>query len=390
METFTRLYPDRAEGLSPVDVAAELPGAAPDDRPFVCLNMISTADGRATVKGRAGHIANRADYELFHATRARMDAIMVGAETIRVESYGRAINSAEARERREREGMPADIATVVVTRRVSLPADVGLLKAAENTVIVLTPSEDGELPAEAKATVEYLREPDLPEGLRRLRREHGIRVARLRGRPEPQRDAAAGGPGRRAAPRLRAEAGRRPRPADDPRRRRARPADRPRAHHAARVRRLPVLPLPRALAGLMDTARKRRLSKIASVKLLNPVMRRALEAGLVPRGWALLETTGRRSGRPRRVPVGSGLRGPHFWIVAEHGRHADYVRNIEHDPRVRVKVGRRWRSGTAHVLPEDDPRARLRMLKRPLNDIGLRAMASEMVVVRVDLDPPTT
>jgi riboflavin biosynthesis pyrimidine reductase len=99
---------------------------------------------------------------------------MVGAETIRVESYGRAINSAEARERREREGMPADIATVVVTRRVSLPADVGLLKAAENTVIVLTPSEDGELPAQAKATVEYLREPDLIEGLRRLRREHGI------------------------------------------------------------------------------------------------------------------------------------------------------------------------------------------------------------------------
>jgi 5-amino-6-(5-phosphoribosylamino)uracil reductase len=183
METFTRLYPDRAEGLSPVDLASELPGRGPDDRPFVCLNMISTADGRATVKGRAGHIANHADYELFHATRARMDAIMVGAETIRVESYGRAINSAEARERREREGLPADIATVVVTRRVSLPADVGLLKAAENTVIVLTPSEDGALPAEAKATVEYLREPDIAEGLRRLRREHGIRSLVCEGGP---------------------------------------------------------------------------------------------------------------------------------------------------------------------------------------------------------------
>jgi deazaflavin-dependent oxidoreductase (nitroreductase family) len=138
----------------------------------------------------------------------------------------------------------------------------------------------------------------------------------------------------------------------------------------------------------MDSERKRRLSKFASVKLLNPVMRRALEAGVVPRGWALLETTGRRSGQPRRVPVGNGLRGPHFWIVAEHGRHADYVRNLEADPHVRVKVGRRWRSGIAHVLPEDDPRARLRMLKRPLNDAGLRAMASEMLVVRVDLDPP--
>src|SRR3954454_14031340 len=160
METFARLYPDRAEGLSPVDVVSDLPGPGPDDRPFVCLNMISTADGRATIKGRAGHIANRADYELFHATRARMDGILVGAETIRVESYGRAINSEEARERRVREGLPADIATVVATRRVSLPAAVGLLKSQRTTVIVQPPSEAGVLPALAKAVVDGLGDVD--------------------------------------------------------------------------------------------------------------------------------------------------------------------------------------------------------------------------------------
>jgi len=133
-------------------------------------------------------------------------------------------------------------------------------------------------------------------------------------------------------------------------------------------------------------ALKRRVSRFLSVKLLNPVMVPLLERGLVPRGWALLETTGRVSGRPRRVPVGDGLRGSHFWIVAEHGRHADYVRNIERDPRVRVKVGRRWHTGTAHVLPDEDPRARLRRLRRPLNDAGLIVMATEMLVVRIDLD----
>jgi deazaflavin-dependent oxidoreductase (nitroreductase family) len=133
-------------------------------------------------------------------------------------------------------------------------------------------------------------------------------------------------------------------------------------------------------------ALKRRGSRFASVRLLNPVMRRALEAGVAPRGWALLETTGRTSGEPRRVPVGNGLRGEHFWIVAEHGRHAHYVRNMERDPRVRVLVGRRWHTGTAHLLDDDDPRARLRWLNRPLNDAGLIAMASEMLVVRIDLD----
>jgi deazaflavin-dependent oxidoreductase (nitroreductase family) len=135
------------------------------------------------------------------------------------------------------------------------------------------------------------------------------------------------------------------------------------------------------------TALKRRASKFASVRLLNPVMVRLLEAGLVPRGWALLETTGRVSGVPRRVPVGDGLRGEVFWIVAEHGRHADYVRNIEREPRVRVKARGRWRTGTAHVLPDEDPRALLRALKRPLNDAGLIVMATEPLVVRIDLDP---
>jgi riboflavin biosynthesis pyrimidine reductase len=183
METFSRLYPDRAEGLTAVDVVSDLPGGAPPDRPWICLNMIATADGRATILGRAGRIANRADYELFHATRARLDGIMVGAETIRIESYGRTINNAPARERRVREGLPADAVTVVVSRSVLLPADVGLLRAPENTVIVLTPSADGTLPDGVNATVEYLREPDLAEGVRRLRREHGLRSLVCEGGP---------------------------------------------------------------------------------------------------------------------------------------------------------------------------------------------------------------
>ena len=92
-------------------------------------------------------------------------------------------------------------------------------------------------------------------------------------------------------------------------------------------------------------------------------MRRLLDRGLMPRTHALLETTGRRSGLPRRVPVGNGLRGDTFWIVSEHGYESDYVKNIEANPRVRVKVGRgRGASGTAHVLPDDDVRARMREL----------------------------
>ena len=106
----------------------------------------------------------------------------------------------------------------------------------------------------------------------------------------------------------------------------------------------------------------------------------------MPRSHALLETTGRKSGLPRQVPVGNGLRGNVFWIVTEHGYHADYVRNIQQDPRVRVKVGRDWHGGTAHVLPDDDPRARMRSLAARLNDAMVRMVGSEQLVVRIDLD----
>ena len=131
---------------------------------------------------------------------------------------------------------------------------------------------------------------------------------------------------------------------------------------------------------------KRRISKFTTAKLVNPLVRRLIERGLFPRSTALLETTGRRSGQPRRTPVGNGLRGDFFWIVTEHGWSADYVKNIEKDPRVRVKVGRRWYEGTAQIRPEDDPVARMRELRRPANDSMLRLVGTEMLVIRIDLE----
>jgi deazaflavin-dependent oxidoreductase (nitroreductase family) len=131
---------------------------------------------------------------------------------------------------------------------------------------------------------------------------------------------------------------------------------------------------------------KLQVSKFTTTKLVNPVVRRLLERGLFPKSQALLETTGRKSGQPRRVPLGNGLRGDKFWIVTEHGRNADYVKNIEKDPRVRVKVGRQWYGGTAHILPDDDPKQRMRMLGRSANDALVRLVGTEHLVIRVDLD----
>lgn len=125
-------------------------------------------------------------------------------------------------------------------------------------------------------------------------------------------------------------------------------------------------------------------------RIANPVVRRALLRGWSLPGYALLETTGRKTGRPRLTPVGDGSDGETFWIVAEHGGRSAYVRNIETTPRVRVKIRGQWRHGTAHVLPDDDPRERQRYLsKRPsarLNAMAVRSLGTDLLTVRIDLD----
>jgi deazaflavin-dependent oxidoreductase (nitroreductase family) len=136
----------------------------------------------------------------------------------------------------------------------------------------------------------------------------------------------------------------------------------------------------------VNTERKRRASTWFTVHVANPMVRWALQHGIAPKTVALLETTGRRSGEPRRTPVGNGLRGKEFWIVTEHGHRAAYVRNIKANPRVRVKVGRRWHEGTAQILTDDDPYERMRKLGRGANDALVRLVGTEHLVIRVDLD----
>ena len=131
---------------------------------------------------------------------------------------------------------------------------------------------------------------------------------------------------------------------------------------------------------------KRRVSTFASAKILNPLVRAAARAGLPLPGYVLLETIGRRSGEPRRVPVSRLLEGDTLWIVTEHGRKAAYVRNIEANPRVRVRTGRRWRTGPAQVVSGVDWRALQRRLPSKLSSAAVRLMGTEHLTIRVDLD----
>jgi deazaflavin-dependent oxidoreductase (nitroreductase family) len=128
----------------------------------------------------------------------------------------------------------------------------------------------------------------------------------------------------------------------------------------------------------MATTPRQRLVSFVQRHVANPVMR------AVPI-QTLLETTGRKSGEPRRTPIGGKLDGRTFWLVSEFGERSQYVRNIQADPRVRVRVRGRWHSGTAVLLPDDDAKARLAALPR-MNSAAVRAMGDNLLTIRVDLD----
>jgi deazaflavin-dependent oxidoreductase (nitroreductase family) len=122
---------------------------------------------------------------------------------------------------------------------------------------------------------------------------------------------------------------------------------------------------------------KRRIVHTVQRLVANPLGRRS--------PLTMLETIGRKSGQPRRTAIGGRVIGNQFWMISEHGEHSHYVHNIKADPAVRVRIRGRWRSGTAHLMPDDDAKERLRSLPG-INSVFVRLAGTDLLTIRVDLD----
>ncbi len=176
-----------------------------DERPRVFLNMVCTADGRASVGGRSGPIGNRADREMFHALRAAVDAVLVGAGTVRTERYRRLVRDEERRRLRRARGLAEEPLACIVSARLALSPEIPLLADPAARVVVLTPSPAGVVGAgagargemgadgravlpEGAAHIEYVRAArdgrlDLPAALAEVRARWGVRTVLCEGGP---------------------------------------------------------------------------------------------------------------------------------------------------------------------------------------------------------------
>jgi len=169
-----------------LDIGARAAGGE-HERPYVALNMISTADGRATLSGRSGAIGGEADKQLFHGLRTLVDAVMVGAGTVRAEGYHRLVRDPDGLRRRRERGLSEQPLACVVSGRLALGETVPLLEDPETRVAIVTASQ-GELPPGCRAQIEYVRcardgQLDLAAALRELRARFGVRTLLCEGGP---------------------------------------------------------------------------------------------------------------------------------------------------------------------------------------------------------------
>jgi riboflavin biosynthesis pyrimidine reductase len=149
--------------------------------------MVSTADGRATLGGRSGAIGDTADKELFHGLRTVVDAVMMGAGTIRTERYRRLVRDERHREIRRKRGLVEEPLACVVSGRLSLGSDIPLLADPHARVAIVTTSQTS-LPADCQAEIEYIRAAregilDLPEAMAQLRERFAVRTLLCEGGP---------------------------------------------------------------------------------------------------------------------------------------------------------------------------------------------------------------
>jgi deazaflavin-dependent oxidoreductase (nitroreductase family) len=135
--------------------------------------------------------------------------------------------------------------------------------------------------------------------------------------------------------------------------------------------------------------RKFKFERRVGRAVMNPVVAALDKIGVRSQLVIELETTGAKSGQPRRVPLTGRADGNSLWVISQHGRRAGWAHNIAADPNVRVRVNNQWRTGTATFEPDDDVRARARSfggggkLSQSATALTMRAMESDPISVRI-------
>jgi riboflavin biosynthesis pyrimidine reductase len=115
------------------------PGHA--ERPRVVVAMIGSADGRATVEGRAGGLGSPADRSVLRELRCAASALLVGSATLIKERYATLLDPPQQDARLAR-GLPREPLLATISRGLDprLP-EIALFAEPEQRIVVYTEAE---------------------------------------------------------------------------------------------------------------------------------------------------------------------------------------------------------------------------------------------------------
>ena len=112
------------------------------NRPFVCINVAATADGKIdTYERRGAAISSARDKERVDQLRAGCDAVMVGGNTLHDEDPKLTVKSEALRAEREARGLPANPTKVAVASQLELRAGCNFLTAGPARILLFTTSQ---------------------------------------------------------------------------------------------------------------------------------------------------------------------------------------------------------------------------------------------------------
>ena len=178
-----RLWPDPALDIDlDAAMAGFHPAPAPDGRPVVAINMVTSIDGRAQIDGTAEGLGSRTDRRLMRIYRAAFDAVGSGVGTLRATGVWLRVGDGLAA-RRVARGLAPNPVGVVIAGSEPVPTDARWFSGDEPRILVIgarNPITDVPL------GTELLRSPqDRPDPRWVLERlaERGIRSLLLEGGP---------------------------------------------------------------------------------------------------------------------------------------------------------------------------------------------------------------
>lgn len=179
----TRLYPlpqlEIPKGEIHAELALPAPGWRNPQRPYVIINMVSSLDGKTSVGGKASPLGSPTDRQTMRNLRSRVDAVMVGAGTLRAEKLSLGLDDPP--------GGKQPLA-VIATNSGDLALEENLLIGDTQELLVLTAHDAGERPLFHKARrraipVDDNGNLDLTEAVRSLKHHHGVDVLLVEGGP---------------------------------------------------------------------------------------------------------------------------------------------------------------------------------------------------------------